>query len=122
MSFVIRWLVTPGALALAVRVVPGLSLEGSGWSGLVLMALVLGLVNAFVRPVIKLLTLPLTILTLGLFILVINAAMLWLAAWISGQLLPTSRFVIDGVLPALVGAIFVSIVSTFLSSVLIDER
>jgi putative membrane protein len=122
MNLVIRWLVTAGALALAVRVVPGLSFEGSGWSGLVLMALILGLVNAIIRPVITLLTLPLTILTLGLFILVINAAMLWVAAWISGQLLPDSRFVIDGVLPALVGALVVSIVSTFLSSVLIDGR
>jgi putative membrane protein len=79
-------------------------------------------VNAIIRPVVTLLTLPLTILTLGLFILIINAAMLWLAAWISGRLLPDSRFVIDGVLPALVGAIFVSIVSTFLSSVLIAGR
>lgn len=75
-----------------------------------------------IGPLVKLVTLPLTILTLGLFALVINAAMLWLASWISSQLLPNSRFVIDGVLPALVGALLISIVSTFLSSALIDER
>jgi putative membrane protein len=121
MKFLFRWLITAVALALAVRFIPGLSIEGSGWTGLVLMALILGIVNAVIRPLVILMSLPVTILTLGLFFFVINAAMLWLASWVSSQLLPESRFVIDGVLAALVGALFVSIVSTILSAVLIDS-
>jgi putative membrane protein len=120
MAFLVRWLVTAIALWLAVRIIPGLSLEGAGWSGLVVMALVLGLVNAVIRPLVSLLSLPLTILTLGLFALVINAAMLGLAAWISGQLNPSSHFVVDGPIAAIVGALFVSIVSAVLSSLVGD--
>jgi putative membrane protein len=67
--------------------------------------------------VVSLIALPVTILTLGLFTFVINAAMLWLAAWISAQLTPDSRFVIDGAIAALVGALFVSVVSSVLSSI-----
>jgi putative membrane protein len=116
-AFLLRWFVTAVALWLAVELIPGLSLEGPGWSGLVVMALILGLVNAFIRPVVSLIALPVTILTLGLFTFVINAAMLWLAAWISAQLTPDSRFVIDGAIAALVGALFVSVVSSVLSSI-----
>jgi putative membrane protein len=116
-AFLLRWFVTAVALWLAVELIPGLSLEGPGWSGLVVMALILGLVNAFIRPVVSLIALPVTILTLGLFTFVINAAMLWLAAWISAQLTPDSRFVIDGAIAALVGALVVSVVSSVLSSI-----
>ena len=120
MKFLARWLITAIALALAVRFIPGLSIEASGWTGLILTALVLGIINALIRPLVTLLTLPVTILTLGMFILVINAAMLWLTAWVSSWLFPESRFVIDGALAAVVGALFVSIVSTILSSALSD--
>jgi putative membrane protein len=122
MNFLLRWLINAIALALAVRFVPGLSLEGTGWTVLVLMAAVFGLVNALIRPLVRLVTLPLTVATFGLFSVVINAAMLWLAAWITERLFPDSRFVIDGLIPALVGAIVVSIVSAVLSSLLIDDE
>lgn len=121
MAFVIRWIVTAIALALAVRIIPGLSLTGEGWTGLVLVALILGLVNALIRPVVTLLTLPATILTLGCFTFVINAGMLWLAAALSAQVYPSERFVIDGWIAAIVGALFVSIVSSILSSALGGE-
>ena len=116
MAFIIRWLVTAVALALAVWLIPGLSVQGSDWTGVALTALILGFVNAIIRPVVLLLSLPVTILTLGCFTFVINAAMLWLAAWVSNQLNPASRLVIDGWIAAIVGAIFVSVVSAVLSS------
>jgi putative membrane protein len=122
MNFLLRWLINAVALFLAVRFVPGLSVEGTGWTVLVVMSVVLGLVNALIRPLVRLVTLPLTAVTFGLFSVVINAAMLWLASWISGRLFPDSRFVIDGLVPALVGAIVVSIVSTILSALLIDDE
>ncbi len=118
MSFLIRWLVTAIALALAVRIIPGLSMEGTGWTGLALTALILGLVNALIRPVVTLLALPVTILTLGCFTFVINAAMFLLAAWLSAQIEPASQLVIDGWIAAILGALFVSIVSSFLSNAL----
>lgn len=120
MAFLIRWLVTALALWLAVRFIPGLSFagpEGATWGGLAVTALILGLVNALIRPFVSLLSLPLTILTLGLFTLVINAAMFWLAAWFSGIVYPESRLVIDGAIAAILGALLVSIVSTVLSSI-----
>lgn len=117
MAFLFRWLVTALALGLAVYFVPGLSMEGPGWTGLVVTALILGLVNAFIRPFVALLSLPLTILTLGLFTLVINAAMLLLASWLSGTIHAESRLVIDGWVAAILGALVVSIVSAVLSSV-----
>jgi putative membrane protein len=120
MKFLVSWLMTSIALALAVRFIPGLSIEGSDWTGLVLTALVLGFVNAIVRPLVTLVSLPVTILTLGFFLFVINAAMLWLAAWVSSQLNPASHLVIDGWIAAVVGALFISIVSSVLSSLLSD--
>jgi putative membrane protein len=122
MNFLLRWLINAVALALAVRLVPGLSTEGTGWTTLVAMAAVLGLVNALIRPLVRLLTLPLTAVTFGLFSFVINAGMLWLAAWLTERLFPESKFVIDGLIPALVGALVVSIVSTVLSALLIDDE
>lgn len=116
MGFILRWLVTTIALWLAVRFIPGLSVAGDQWIGLIVMALLLGLVNAFIRPIVSLLSLPVTILTLGLFTFVINAAMLFLASWLSQQLNPASPFLIDGWIAAIVGALVVTIVSAVLSS------
>ncbi len=116
MGFILRWLVTTLALWLAVRFIPGLSVAGDQWTGLIVMALLLGLVNALIRPVVSLLSLPVTILTLGLFTFVINALMLFLASWLSQQLNPASPFLIDGWIAAVIGALVVTIVSGVLSS------
>lgn len=106
-GFVLRWIVGALGLWLASRIVPGIAIEGIGT--LFLAALLLGLVNAVVRPVVVFLTLPLTLVTLGLFLLVINAAMFWLvSAFLSG-------FVVHGVLAALGGAIVTGLVSWFAS-------
>ncbi|HEX7043265.1 MAG TPA: phage holin family protein [Burkholderiales bacterium] len=113
MGFVLRWLVGALGLWLAAAVVDGIHVAGAGT--LLLAALLLGVVNAVVRPVLILLTLPITVVTLGLFLLVINAAMLGLVA----LLLP--GLAIDGFFAALLGSILVSIVS-WLASWFIGPR
>ena len=90
---------------LASQVVPGISIEGAGT--LAGAALLLGVVNAIVRPVLLVLTLPITILTLGLFLFVLNAAMFGLVAYF------LDGFHVAGFVPALLGALVVSIISWF---------
>ncbi len=102
-GFIIRVLIVAAGLWVASKLIPGVAIN-DGWS-LLFAALVLGIINAIVRPVVILLTLPLTILTLGLFLLIINAGMLSLAAWLLG-----AGMTVDGFWPAFFGAIVVSIV------------
>lgn len=103
MSFLLRCLVLALALAVAVWLVPGLDYRDTG--SLALAALLLGLVNATIRPLLFWLTLPLTVLTLGVFLLILNAAMLGLVGWV------VPGFVVDGFFPAFFGAIVVGLVS-----------
>jgi len=102
-GFLVRMLITAISLWLAALVVPGMSLQGIGT--ILGAALLLGIVNAFVRPVVVLLTLPLTILTLGLFLLVVNAMMLGLVS------VMFQGFTLGGFWSAIFGAIFVSFFS-----------
>ena len=110
----LRWLITTAALCIAVWLVPGLVFSGPDW-GMLVVAAIFGLVNALVRPMLSLLTCPLVILTLGLFVLVINAAMLGLTAWLAGSWLE-----IHGFGAAFWGGIVVSAVS-FVLNVLARE-
>ena len=96
----------------ATRIVPGVSYTG-GWMPLLGVALVFGVVNAFVRPLAKILTFPIVILTLGLFLLVINGLMLWLTSALSDAM--NLGFHVQGFLAAFLGALVVSIVSGVLS-------
>ena len=112
MRFLARLLVTAAALWVATRLVSGITYTGS-WLVLLGVALVFGVLNAFVRPVLKLLTLPLLLLTLGLFTLVLNAVMLWLTSALSATL--GLGFHVSGFWAAFWGALVVSIVSTLLS-------
>jgi putative membrane protein len=80
MNLLLRWLLNAIGLWVATEIIPGVS--ASSWQALAIAALLLGLVNAIVRPVLVLLTLPVTLLTLGLFLVVINALMLMLVAWL----------------------------------------
>ena len=96
----------------ATRIVPGVTYAG-GWLPILGVALVFGVVNAFVRPVAKILTFPIVILTLGLFLLVINGFMLWLTSALSDAL--DLGFHVQGFLAAFLGALVVSIVSGLLS-------
>lgn len=101
MGFILRLLIVASGLWLASEWVPGIEVRGA-WT-LLGAALLLGIINAVVRPVLVLLTLPITVLTLGLFLLVINAGMLGLVA------LLFANFRIDGFWAALLGAIIVSL-------------
>ncbi len=114
MRLVIRWLVTAISLVVAVLIVPGITIESNAWVAVAVMALVLGLVNAIVRPILQFLSCGCIMATLGLFLFVINAATLWFSSWISQNWF-NAGFVIDGFWPAFWGAIVVSIVSFFLN-------
>ncbi len=106
-GFVLRTLITMLGLFLASELIPGVSIQGTG--SFILAAVLLGLVNAVVRPIAFLLTLPLTIVTLGLFVFVLNAAMFGLVAAI------LDNFVVAGFWSAVFGAIIVGITSTIAS-------
>lgn len=99
------------ALFLAAQVVRGIEVEG--WQALLGATLLFGMVNTLVRPVVSLITCPLQLLTLGLFTLVINAAMLGLTAWAAGQL--DIAFSVDGLAAAFLGALLVTMVGSALS-------
>jgi putative membrane protein len=107
-GFLVRLAISALGLWLAHKIVPGIEIEGTGT--LVAAALLLGIVNALVRPLAILLTLPITVLTLGLFLLVVNAGMLGLVA----ALLQDMR--IDGFFAALAGAVVVGLTSWVASS------
>jgi putative membrane protein len=112
MLFLLQLLINAAALWVAIHIVDGIDHRGSGWS-LLLVALVFGVLNASVRPLLKLLSLPILILTLGLFIFVINALMLRLTGWVSGLL--GLGFHVDGFWAAFFGGLIVSAVSLMLS-------
>jgi len=118
MQFLLRLLINAAALWVAIKIVPGVSHGGSAAS-LLVVALVFGVLNASVRPILKLFTFPLLILTLGLFTFVINAFMLMLTSWVSGLL--NTGFHVAGFGSAFLGALVVSLVS-FLLSLLVKDR
>ena len=108
LGVILRTLITGLGIWLATYLVPGVSAASAG--ALIWAAIALGLINAFVRPVLVLLTLPFTILTLGLFLLLLNAAMLNLAGWF------VDGFEVVGFWSAVFGAIMVSLVSGLCSN------
>ena len=116
--FLMHWLVAAIALYAAVRLVPGISYDG-GWETLAVMALIFGFVNAIVRPILIVLTCPLQILTLGLFSLVLNGAMLLLATNLARGL--GVAFRVDGFFAALVGALVFAVVSLVLNALLGED-
>jgi putative membrane protein len=111
-GLLIRWVVTALALWLTATIVPSLvTIRNAGAA--IVAALVLGLVNAIVRPILLLLTLPFTIVTIGLFIFILNAAMFGLAALITGK-----GFEVHGFWGALVGSLLVSVISLVLNMII----
>ncbi|MBK3644780.1 MULTISPECIES: phage holin family protein [Streptomyces] len=122
-NFVVKTIVNAGALAVAVWLLDKITLTGDStakkaWT-LILVALLFGLVNWLIKPIVKLLSLPFVILTLGLFTLVVNALMLLLTSWLAGKL--DLSFHVEGFWTALLGGLIISIVSWALSVVLPDE-
>ena len=113
MGLLLRVLVNAAAIYVVAAIVPGI--EVSGVVAALIAGLVLGLINAIVRPVLLVLTLPVTLVTLGLFLVVLNAFCLWLTAWL------VDGFRVSGFWTALFGALLVSIVSWFLNAFVSDS-
>ncbi|WP_129308061.1 phage holin family protein [Streptomyces sp. L2] len=122
-NFVVKTIANAGALAVAVWLLDKITLTGGSTARkagtLIVVALIFGLVNFLVKPVVKVLTFPLFILTLGLITLVVNACMLLLTSWVSGKL--DLSFHVEGFWTAVVGGLIVAIVSWALHVVLPDE-
>jgi putative membrane protein len=123
MNFLVKTLANAGALAVAVWLIDGINLDGGStgekaWT-LVVVALIFGLVNLLVKPVVQLLTLPLFILTLGLITLVVNALMLMLTSWIAGGL--DLSFHVEGFWTAVLGGLVIAVVSWALNLLLPDQ-
>ena len=111
-AFVVRWLITAAAVWVAAGLIDGIRLEG--WKSTLLVALILGLLNVYLKPLLILAGLPALVMTLGIFLIFINMALLALTAWISGKF-DSVHFAIDGFWDAFFGAIIISIVSWALS-------
>ncbi len=113
MALIIRWFINALALMLVAYLYPGVQV--AGMIEALIAALVLGLVNALIRPILVLLTLPVTVLTLGLFIFVINALLFWFVAEV------VKGFTVSGFMAALIGSVLFSII-TIISSWLISGK
>jgi putative membrane protein len=111
MTFIARWLINMAAIMLIAYLLPTVIWVDGVWAAFV-AALLLGIVNAIIRPILILLTLPLTLMTFGLFLLVINGLMLWLVAALVGG------FHVNGFWGAVFGSILISLVSWILSRIL----
>lgn len=116
--FLLRWLINALAIWAAIEIVPGIHAEG-GWTVIAVVALILGFTNALLKPLLKLLTCPLILLTLGLFTLVINAAVLLFTSWLAGAL--GLSFQVAGFWPAFWGGLIISIAGVILSLLVHDD-
>lgn len=121
MKLLIRWLIAALALFLAAWIVPGIKVAANAWWIYAVMAVILGLVNALVRPVLKLLSCGLIILTLGLFTLVINALTLWFSSAIAVHWFHVD-FYVHGFWAAFWGALIVSIATVIMSALFRDKE
>ena len=127
MFVLLRLIINAVALLVTAWVVPGIHLGAAGphptqhdWVTLLVVALIFGLLNTVIRPIVFLLSLPLAIITLGLFIFVINAFMLLLTSWVAQGM--GLGFRVDGFFPALFGSLLISVVSFVLSRALTRSR
>jgi putative membrane protein len=121
MKFLTRWVITGLAVFAAAKIVPGIRVESNGWVVYAVMALILSLVNTFLRPILKFLSCPMILLTLGIFLLVINGLTFWLASNIADAWFHVGFFV-DGFWPAFWGGLIVSVVSIIFNLILKDEN
>lgn len=120
MKLVLHWAVTAIALVVAVWLVPGIEIAGNAFVAVGVTAVILGILNTLLRPVLRFLSCAFIVLTLGLFLLVINGFILWLAAYISSRVFGVG-FHVNGFWPAFWGGIIVSLVS-FVFSLLLEGR
>lgn len=118
MGFIVRWLATAIAVGAAVWLVPGIEVAGAdAWVAVVLVGLVFSLVNISIKPIAQVLSLPVTCLTLGVFYLVVNTLMLYLAAWVAEGLFGVALH-IAGFGSAFLASIVVSIVSGLVNALI----
>ena len=115
MGFMIKVLITAVGVYIATRIIPGVSITEDIQTSII-VALVLALLNTFIKPILVILTIPITIITLGLFLLIINALMVkWAASLVDG-------FEVDGWLPAILFSLLVSFVSYILQAIVGKDR
>jgi putative membrane protein len=123
MRFILRVLVNAAALGVATWLLSGITLSGSDTTRkvitILIVALIFGIINAIIRPLFRLVTLPIILLTLGLFLLVINALLLMFTSWLAGAF--GLGWHVDGFWTALWGSIIISIVSFILNAFLPDK-
>ena len=120
MKIIIRILINALALFITAYLLPGIELGGGLW-GLLIVSIIFGLVNALIRPIVLLLSLPVTLVTLGLFTLVINAAMLLLTGLLAGSYLSFSGGIFQNFTTACLGGIIISLVSIVMNWILPDK-
>ena len=119
-GFLGKWLVTAVACAVAIWIVPGIEAVGGTWAGPIMCALTLALLNATIKPVMQLLALPLTLVTLGIFYVVVNAILLELASYLSRNIFHAG-IAIGSFGSALLGAVIISLVSMLVGGAVSDE-
>jgi len=122
MRLILRLVINIVAIWAATFLLPSaISIQG-GWMAWLVVAVIFGVVNAFIRPIVKFFSLPITCITLGLFTLVINAAMLGLTALLAGGILNIQGGFLGQIWNAIIAALVISVVSTVLSWFLPDEK
>lgn len=117
MNFIIRWLVTAIAVGVAVWLVPGIEIIGGNeaWVGIAIFGLMLALVNISIKPLMQVLSLPITVITLSIFYLIVNTFLLYVAAWLANGIFQVG-FAIATFGSAFVASIVISIVSGIMNS------
>lgn len=122
MNFIIRWLVTAVAAGVAIWIVPGITVAGGGsWGAIAAFALILALVDISVKPIMQILSLPISILTLGIFYLVVNTLMLYLAQWLANGIFDAG-IAISSFGAAFLASIVISIVGAIVNALVGNEN
>lgn len=118
MRFILRWLAIAIATGAATSLIPGISIYGGMevWVTVILFGLILTLINMSLKPILQMLSLPITILTLGIFYLIVNTFMLYVAAWVTSGMFNV-HFMIDSFLSAFLASILISIVAGIINAV-----
>ncbi len=118
MKFIIRWIVTAIAVGVAIWIVPGIELVGGNeaWVAIAIFGLALSLINISVKPIMQILSLPISVITLGIFYLVVNTAMLYVAAWLANGIFQAGIDIVTFG-SAFVASIVISIVSGIMNSI-----
>lgn len=120
MRLMIRWLVTASGFLAAILLIPGIVPTRSGPWDVIAIALIAGLANAVLTPILRFFTLPVVVLTFGLWIFILNVILFWLVGFLGREF--GFGFTLSGVMPAILGSIVVSIVSTVLGFILTPSK